>query len=191
MGALLQWWRVHIGPVGLLVRLRSLVRRRESWLVLLAVIVGALAGIVVTALREISYGLQRLLYQIPHGTRLSALDSLPLDAALIPALGGVLLALIAFVLRRRKTRSVDLVEANALHGGKLSMSDSLIVTGQTVVSNGFGASVGLEAAYTQMSGVLASSLGDLLQLRRSDMRKLVGCGAAGAIAAAFGAPLTG
>jgi CIC family chloride channel protein len=191
MGALAQWWRVHIDQAGLPARLRSLVRRRESWLVLLGVIVGVLAGLIVTALRELSYFLQRVLYHIPYGTRLSALDNLPLDAALIPASGGVVLALIALALRRRKARSVDLVEANALHGGKLSMTDSLIVTGQTVVSNGFGASVGLEAAYTQMSGVFASKLGELFQLRRTDMRKLVGCGAAGAIAAAFGAPLTG
>src|SRR5690606_5973266 len=90
-----------------------------------------------------------------------------------------------------KFSNVDLIEANALHGGKLSMIDSLIITAQTVVSNGFGASVGLEAAYTQMGGAAASKLGSLFQLRRSDMRKLVGCGAAGAIAAAFGAPLTG
>jgi CIC family chloride channel protein len=84
-----------------------------------------------------------------------------------------------------------LVEANALHGGKLSMTDSLIITGQTLISNGFGASVGLEAAYTQMGGATASKIGDFFHLRRGDLRKLVGCGAGGAIAAAFGAPLTG
>lgn len=178
-------------PIDILSRLRSLIRRRESWLVLLAIAIGMLAGLVVTGLRELSYGMQRLLYQLPIGSRLSALDTLPVDAALIPASGGIVLALIALALRKRKARSIDLVEANALHGGKLSMTDSLIVTGQTVVSNGFGASVGLEAAYTQMSGVIASKLGELFQLRRADMRKLVGCGAAGAIAAAFGAPLTG
>ncbi len=38
---------------------------------------------------------------------------------------------------------------------------------------------------------LASKFGLKLQLRRSDLRTLVGCGAAGAIAAAFNAPLTG
>ena len=71
------------------------------------------------------------------------------------------------------------------------MTGTLIISTQTVLSNGFGASVGLEAAYTQMGGGIASKIGDVLQLRRSDMRKIVGCGAAGAISAAFGAPLTG
>ena len=105
--------------------------------------------------------------------------------------GGLLLGLSILALPSRRARYVDLVEANALDGGKLSTIDSLIVTGQTVLSNSFGASVGLEAAYTQLAGLFASKLGDLFQLRRADMRKLVGCGAAGAIAAAFGAPLTG
>lgn len=190
LAGLTRWLRPGGADTGLVLRLRTMVRRRESWLVLLAAIIGVAAGIMVLALRELAYGLQRLLYQLPAGTRLSALDHLPVDSALVPATGGIILAL-TIVLRRRRSRSVDLIEANALHGGKLSVSDSLVVTGQTVISNGFGASVGLEAAYTQMGGVFASKLGDFFQLRRADMRKLVGCGAAGAIAAAFGAPLTG
>lgn len=145
----------------------------------------------VIVLRDLAHALQRVLYELPDEQRLSALASLPLHLALMPAAGGMILGIATLFLRRRKSRYVDLVEANALHGGRLSMVDSLIITAQTVVSNGFGASVGLEAAYTQMGGGVASKLGDVFQLRRADMRKLVGCGAAGAIAAAFGAPLTG
>ena len=37
----------------------------------------------------------------------------------------------------------------------------------------------------------ASALGRAFRVRRNDLRLLVGCGAAGAIAAAFNAPLTG
>src|SRR5271169_6274510 len=57
--------------------------------------------------------------------------------------------------------------------------------------NGCGASVGLEAGYAQIGSAIASRTGILLRLRRQDLRTLVGCGAAGAIAAAFAAPLTG
>src|SRR5262249_58589548 len=49
----------------------------------------------------------------------------------------------------------------------------------------------LEAAYTQVGASLASRFGRWAELRRDDVRTLVGCGAAGAIAAAFNAPLTG
>ena len=73
----------------------------------------------------------------------------------------------------------------------MSVVDSLVIAGQTLISNGFGASVGLEAAYTQLGSGLASRLGTRFNLRRADLRTLVGAGSAGAIAAAFGAPLTG
>ncbi|RVD49206.1 chloride channel protein, partial [Mesorhizobium sp. M7A.F.Ca.ET.027.03.2.1] len=68
---------------------------------------------------------------------------------------------------------------------------TFIIAGQTMISSGFGASVGLEAGYTQVGSGLASRLAGIFRLRRNDVRILVGCGAAGAIAAAFDAPLTG
>ena len=68
----------------------------------------------------------------------------------------------------------------------MSMRDNLIVLTQTLLSNGCGASVGLEASYTQMGAGSGSQLGRVMRLRRNDVRILVGAGAAGAIAAAFG-----
>ena len=65
------------------------------------------------------------------------------------------------------------------------------MSGQTLISNGCGASVGLEAGYTQIGSGAASLIGQFLNLRRNDLRLIVGCGAAAAIAAAFGAPITG
>jgi CIC family chloride channel protein len=83
------------------------------------------------------------------------------------------------------------VEANALHGGRIPFRDTLTVAVQTIASNGSGASVGLEAAYAQLGGGLASLAGQAVNLRRADLRTLVGAGAGAAISAAFGAPLTG
>ncbi|WP_204352298.1 chloride channel protein, partial [Klebsiella variicola] len=65
---------------------------------------------------------------------------------------------------------VDPVEANALHGGRMSLKGSLTVVAQTMVSNGFGASVGMEAGYTQIGSAIASRLGRSLRVRRSDLR---------------------
>ena len=73
----------------------------------------------------------------------------------------------------------------------MSLNDSLLVVLQTIMSNGVGASVGLEAGYTQIGSALASRIGRSFRVRRNDLRLLVGCGAAGAIGGAFNAPLTG
>jgi CIC family chloride channel protein len=95
------------------------------------------------------------------------------------------------LLRWRPAREIDPIEANALHGGLMSFRGSVIVALQTIWSSGVGASVGLEAGYTQLASGLAASLGRGFHLRRADQRLMVGCGAAAAIAGAFGAPLGG
>lgn len=42
----------------------------------------------------------------------------------MPAVGGVLLGVSLFMVRRFRNRSIDLVEATALHGTKLLLWDS-------------------------------------------------------------------
>ena len=109
-----------------------------------------------------------------------------------PSLGGLLLGMaFLLLLRWRPAREIDPIEANALHGGRMSFRGSVIVALQTIWSSGVGASVGLEAGYTQLASGLAASLGCGFHLRRADQRIMVGCGAAAAIAGAFGAPLAG
>src|SRR5690242_1817348 len=115
----------------------------------------------------------------------------PLHAFVPPCVGGLLFGLVSAYIARRRGTEVDPIEANALHGGRMSLRGSCIVAAQTVWSSGIGASVGLEAGYTQLASGIASVVGRAFRLRRADLRVLVGCGAAAAIAGAFGAPLAG
>ena len=71
------------------------------------------------------------------------------------------------------------------------MRDSLWLTFTTVISNGAGASLGMEAGYSQLGAGLYSWLGRWFRLRRADLRVFVTAGAGAAIAAAFNAPLAG
>ncbi len=173
-------------------RLRAIVRARESSIIVLAALVGAVAGLVVVGMSATVALMHLLLFKLPPGERLSAQVTVdPLIVILVPCLGGLLFGLVSAYIARRRGTEVDPIEANALHGGRMSIRGSLIVAAQTLWSSGVGASVGLEAGYTQLASGLASKIGGAFRLRRSDMRVLVGCGAAGAIAGAFGAPLGG
>ena len=62
---------------------------------------------------------------------------------------------------------------------EMSVGDSLGLVGVTLLSGGFGASVGLEAAYTQLGAAHRVADRRMADLRRDDVRTLVGCGAAG------------
>ncbi len=174
-------------------KLKAFLRRSEFIMITLAAITGACAGLVVAGMSTLSRYLHSMIFQIPASDRLSSAYGIePVLILAGPIAGGIVMGAILLLLRFiGKKPMVDPMEANALHGGRMSLTDSLIVGGQNTISNGFGASVGLEAGFTQISSSIASRLGQMLSLRRNDLRILVGCGSAGAIAAAFHAPLTG
>ncbi|MBS4073833.1 chloride channel protein [Ameyamaea chiangmaiensis] len=173
--------------------LRALVRADEIWLSVLAAFVGGASGLCVVAMNRSSLLLHRLLFALDNNGRLSGLEWVdPVRAVAVPAVGGVVFGLVTLALSRFvAARPVDPIEANALYGGRMAMRESAILSGQTVLSNGVGASVGLEAGYTQISSSIGSWVGQLFRTRKEDLRVLVGCGAAGAIGAAFDAPLAG
>jgi CIC family chloride channel protein len=177
----------------MLATVRTRLRASEFGMTALAIGVGVLAGLCVAAMTSVVNVAHVRIYGIPFDVHLSAVERIaPLAAFGAPMLGGLLLGAIDLWLARRKAPpAIDPVEANALRGGRMSLHQSLLVATQTVISNGCGASVGLEAGYAQIGAGVASYLGVRSRLRRQDLRVLVGCGAGGAIAAAFGAPLTG
>lgn len=174
-----------------LIKKKSLDRSSEIVLIVCGALVGIAAGCAVSGMSWVSKMMHSLIFQIPYESWLSssAIENRILLLA-SPIVGGLVLGLLLLLLKRRRP-IVDPIEANALYGGRVSLTDSIIVAVQNLISNGFGASVGLEAGYTQLCSGIASKFGSQLHLRREDLRILVGCGAAGAIAAAFNAPLTG
>ncbi|MEO8456128.1 MAG: chloride channel protein [Sphingomicrobium sp.] len=169
---------------------RRIFRSSEAALIVVSVMLGVGAGLLMIAQSRLARALQGLLYGL-SGASLSAAPSIDPPRLLALPVFGLLLGLGSRAVIRRWRVPIDVVEANALHGGAIPLRDSLIVCAQTIISNGAGASVGLEAAYAQAGGGLASVIGRWLRLRRADMRILVGAGAGAAIGAAFGAPLTG
>src|SRR3954464_1524511 len=180
-------------PARGLAAFRMWVRGSEIAIVALAILAGDTSGLVASLMGGATHWLHVTLFGPDAEFGLSAMRKAePFVVFLVPIVGGLLLGLLNLGLARWWPRPpIDPIEANALYGGRLSLADGAVVGAQNIVSNGFGASVGLEAAYAQAGGGLASRLGEAFGLRRADLRVLVGCGAAGAIAAAFGAPVTG
>src|ERR1700750_279380 len=173
-------------------RLRAIVRARESSIIVLAAFIGLLGGLVVSAMSEAVGLMHMLFFGLADGERLSGRASLePFHAFLAPCLGGLAFGLVTADITRKRGTEVDPIEANALHGGRMSLLGSVIVALQTVWSSGVGASVGLEAGYTQLVSGIASWLGRSFRLRRGDLRTLVGRGAGAGLGGAFGAPLGG
>jgi CIC family chloride channel protein len=177
---------------GATARPEGRLRDSDLFLLVLAVGAGAAAGLGVVLIDWLLALIRQFAFGLPADGHLSDIHLGLARLLMMPVLGGVLVGLLSTLLRRWRQREVvDAIEANALWGGRMSVGDSLGLVALTLLSGGFGASVGLEAAYTQLGAALASRFGRWAELRRDDVRTLVGCGAAGAIAAAFNAPLTG
>ena len=112
-----------------LTALRALLRSNEFYLIPLALVVGIVAGAVVTLMSEIAQIAHVLIFGIPIDVRLSANAYVnPIVALVAPALGGLSLGIMEWWRRRLKiTNAVDPIEANALRGGRLSARDSMVV----------------------------------------------------------------
>ncbi len=173
---------------------RRQVRNSESSQIIMCAVLGAVVGFVVVLLHEAVSLLHIVGFGVPLADFLAGggggLTAWRLIA--VPVAGGTLVGLFAWAVRRARPGDiVDPVEANAIYGGRMSLIDSMRVAVATVVSNGAGASVGMEAAYVQMGAGVTSTMGAWLRLRRADLRVFVAAGAAAAIAAGFNAPLAG
>lgn len=163
-------------------------------LIVAAGLAGALGGSISSLMGALTQYFHELFIGVSENARLSAMSELdPKRTFIVLILGGLSVGLSTWVWRRwRKTSDiVDPIEANALHGGRMSFRDSAFVMMQSVLSDGVGASVGLEGGFTQGGGAVGSKIGTFIGRRRKDIRMLVGAGAAGAIAGAFGSAFAG
>jgi CIC family chloride channel protein len=172
---------------------RRFIAEGRFLLLALGALAGAAGGAVAAIMGLATQALHVALYQLEPGIRLSgAIDINPMQVLVVLVLGGLAVGYLNWLWKRlRQPDIVDPVEANALFGGRMSLRGSLVFTLQATVSNGAGASVGLEGGFTQGGSAIASWLGQVARLRRDDVRLLVACGAGGAIAGAFDAPFAG
>lgn len=159
----------------------------------LCVALGIAVGAVTMSLQHLALFLHRIDFALRPGERLSGVSHIsPLRIIATPVAGGAPLGMVLLAMSRlRSWEIVDPIEANAIHGGRMSVNDSLRLIAATLLSNAAGASAGMEAGDTQIGASINSWMGHRLKLRREDRRVLVAAGAGAAIVAAFHAPLAG
>lgn len=174
------------------VRLRKSLRDSALVLVLTGAVVGALSGAIAALMVYLAQRSHRVLFNLAPGERLSSITTLPVAGTLIVlTAGGLAVGATYWYRSGRRHQIVDPIEANALLGGRMSLTDSTYVAIQSLLSSSFGLSLGIEGGFTQAASAVGSKFGQLLHRRRHDVRMLVGAGAAGGIAGAFGAPFAG
>lgn len=156
-------------------------------MVLLAVIVGALAGLG-------TYLFEMLLY----GIRSALVTWFPVDQAhflylIYPAVGIVLATLfVKYIVKDEISEGVTRVlYAMSRRDSRIAPHNcwTSIVGGATTI--GFGGSVGPEAPIVLTGAAIGSNVGKLARLNYKELTLLLCCGAGAAVAAIFKAPITG
>ncbi|MGH3286942.1 MAG: chloride channel protein, partial [Streptosporangiaceae bacterium] len=111
----------------------------------------------------------------------------------IPVIGGLIYGpLIYRYAREARGHGVpEVMIAVAEQGGRIRPQVAAVKALASAVCIGVGGSVGREGPIVQIGSALASGLGQRVRMPENQMRILVACGSAGAIAATFNAPVTG
>jgi CIC family chloride channel protein len=156
-------------------------------------IIGFLAGGSSVCFRKLTEGVEWLLTR-HTGEYVDTFAHLPLWQRLVtPALGGLLAGMTLLLgsrLNRRKS-STDYMEAIVLGTGAISSRASFVKCASALFTIASGGSIGREGPMVQLAAVLASLVGRWGKMTTARLRLLVACGAAGGIASAYNAPITG
>lgn len=171
----------------------SLRQADQIYLVLVALVIGILAGFCAVGFRLFIRAMNWVAFR--EGTyTIEYITGLPFWWKLAaPAVGGLIVGLIVYYFAREaKGHGVpEVMEAVALRSGRMRprvVAAKLLASGICI---GSGGSVGREGPIVQIGAALGSSLGQWLRIDQRRMRTLVGCGAAAGIAATFNAPVAG
>ena len=175
-------------------RLRRLGRNDQVILSVLSLIIGIAAGMAAIGFREAIDLVQRASFGFGGETVATLAGALPWwQLLLVPALGGLAVGLfVTYLMPEKRPLGVpQVIEASALHGGRMSLTSGIKAAVVSSASIGFGASVGREGPMVHLGASLAAWVARRLHLGRSLSRTLLGCGVASAIAASFNAPIAG
>ncbi len=185
---------------------RGPIQRSADWLaasklglVVMALVVGAGAGLGAAGFRELIYFFTWLFTGRQTFGQQGHAASLHLPflgiwfVLIVPVIAGALYGpLIQRFAREARGHGVpEVMLAVAENGGRIRPPVTIVKALASALCIGGGGSVGREGPIVQIGSALASTLGQLVRMSEGRLRVIVACGAAGGIAATFNAPLTG
>ncbi|MFY0607518.1 MAG: chloride channel protein [Cyclobacteriaceae bacterium] len=159
----------------------------NNFLLIVASIIGLTSGLAAVTLKSTVHYVQHLLQQNIDFTKINYLY------LIYPAVGILLTVLIRKYLVKDTpghgiTRILRAISKNSSRIRKRYMMSNMLKSAITV---GFGGSVGLEAPIVVTGSAIGSNIGKFVHLDYKKRTLLIGCGAAGAIAAIFNSPIAG
>jgi len=185
---MLQAWKHY-----LLQHMERMKMTEHTFVILVAIVIGLLAGFGAIGVRF----LIKFFQELSFGPGLNILDlavSLPwYKKILIPAAGGMIVGpLIHYFAQEAKGHGVpEVMEAVVIRDGVIRPRVALIKALASALSIGTGGSVGREGPVVQIGSSIGSTIGQLFMVSGRRLRTFVACGAAAGIAAAFNAPIAG
>lgn len=166
---------------------------QNTYIIILAIIVGILGGFGAIAFRKLIAFFQNFAIG-SSGEVLDALSQLPWYIKLIVPIMGALVVgpMIYFFAREAKGHGVpEVMEAVALKNGRIRPRVVFVKAFASAITIATGGSVGREGPIVQIGSAFASTIGQWLNVSNERLKVLVGCGAAAGIAATFNAPIAG
>lgn len=173
---------------------RGLIHHEQTLLMVLAIATGLAAAIAAAGFRELLGLFQWLAFGTSADDLIEYAAGLPWWQRLAaPTVGGLIVGLFIhhFVPGRRPVAVPQVMEASALHGAKMSLTQGIRGAIANAATLGFGGSAGREGPIVHLGATIGSRIAKSMQLPRNHARTLLACGIAGAVAASFNAPLAG
>ncbi len=161
--------------------------KEKHFILLLSLIVGIGTAIAAIVLKFMIHSIQRLLTYNFSNTQINYLY------LVYPVVGIAITALfVKYVVRDDISHGVTkILYAISRKQGRIkkhNMWSSMVASSITI---GFGGSVGAEAPIVLTGSAIGSNLGKAFKMEHKTLMLLVGCGAAGAVAGIFKAPIAG
>lgn len=170
-----------------LLRWRDKHMSENSLVIVLAFVVGVCCSLVAVALKWIIHSLQVLV------TNINLLGDLYFSYLIFPVIGVLLSGLfVKYIVRDNISHGITkILYALSKRQSRIkphNMWTSIVASSVTI---GLGGSVGAEAPIVLTGSAIGNNIGRFFHLEQRNLILLMGCGAAGAVAGIFKAPITG